>query len=607
MAKGVNKELMRGLLELEPTAKLEFFIIYYNYEENPAEFIAIHSGSNGVGVPIYWQGVRYIPFNIEGSAWEKSNDQRLPRPKIRVSNQGMVVSTLLRKYKNLSGAKVVRKRTLAKFIDNANFPNGQNPYGAENFNAGFADEKYYISHKISETREEVEFELVTPLELENQKIPNRKVHSLRCGFVYRGYGCRYAGPPVADLDDNMLVESSIGASTTADLILKAENNFIDTSKSELHSKNFNSENNFGSPPFNQVGLYSIGDSGHYPSTGAAQVTPYSDSSFYFDGSGVICLSTGFVPSSYSPQLTHGSGLNQMSRTVAFWCYPYSGADHNPSGIKVAVDFGDLNGGFSIYTEGSGANSTGYVGVIRISGTGAGDPRVWTVPSQADPSIFNKWTHVAFSYTMGEETDERNWAKLYLDGKLKGSGALWTKNGTGFDIDVRKTAVSTGANGIGSALDFWAGDVGGTHSGINAAAFRGYMEDFRVYNDELPASIINEIYQYQNIITLTEGDLVDKGEWEKGVTYNKGNVVSIEGTKYKMFSRKTASGFVGIKFKFICLNDNTDTDPRSDSVNWRKDACSKSLQGCSLRYGDSLPFGGYPGTHRYPFSARQNGY
>ena len=75
----------------------------------------------------------------------------------------------------------------------------------------------------------------------------------------------------------------------------------------------------------------------------------------------------------------------------------------------------------------------------------------------------------------------------------------------------------------------------------------------------------------------------------------------------MFSRKTDSGFKGIKFEFLCIKDGTTTDPRSDSVNWRRDACSKSLKGCSLRFGDDLRFGGFPGTHRYPFSARQNGY
>jgi len=604
MAKGVSRELMRGLLELEPSSLLEFFIIYYNYEENPSEFIAIHAGSNGIGVPIYWQGVKYIPFNIEGSAWEKSNDQKLPRPKIRVSNQGLVVSTLLRKYKDLNGSKVVRKRTLARFLDNRNFPNGQNPYGQENFNAGFADEKYYISHKISETKEEVEFELVTPLELENQKIPNRKVHSLRCGFVYRGYGCRYTGPPVADMDDNLLVESSVNVSTTADLIFKAENDFIDVSKSQLHTKDFSEECTFGTPAFTGVGLYSIGDAGHYPSTGAAQVTPFSDSSFYFDGSGAVCLSTGFTGGEI-PQLTHGSGLSQMARTVTFWCYPYSGVDHNPSGDRVLVDFGGVSGGFGVFIGGSGADNTGYLGVIRTSGSGAFDSRIWMIPSGGDSTVFNKWTHVAFAYTMGEEIDQKNWGKLYLNGELKASGKLWTKDETAITLEARQTAISTGANGLGAALDVWANDTDGTTTGIRNG-FNGYMEDFRIYNGEMPADFINQIYQYQNISTLTEADLNDRGEWQEGVSYVRGDVVYVEGKRYKMFSNKTDSGFQGIKFKFICVSDTT-SDPKTDSVNWKKDACSKSLMGCSFRYGDFLPFGGYPGTHRYPFSARQNGY
>lgn len=603
---------MRGLLELEPTSKLEFFIIYYNYEENPAEFIAIHAGSNGISSPLYWQGVRYTPFNIEGSDWEQSNDQNLPRPKIRVSNQGLVVSTLCRKYKNLNGAKVVRKRTLARFLDNKNFPNNQNPYGNENFNAGFADEKYFISRKMSEAKNEVEFELVTPLELENQKIPNRKVHSVRCGFVYRGYGCRYDGPPVADIDDNVLVESDIANYVTTDLILQAENEFVDTSKSSLHEKDFSTQRLIASA-FSNVGLYALSDDGDsYPSLsdqGSSPKTigtPFSDNSFWFNGSGAICLSTGFNPNTSSNQLTYASG-DKMSRSVTFWCHPYSGADHNPSGWKVAVDFGDSNGGFGIFTKGSGESVIGYNAIIRASGgAGSFDSRIAVYPTESDPSIFNKWTHVAFTYNLTPETDEHAWAKLYLNGKLSASGQLWTKNGTGISLEARKTAVSTGANGIGAALNGWASDET-TKVGLNVAAFAGWIEDFRSYNAEITATQINEIYQNQDISAISLNDLNDRGEYTKGQIYNRGDVVYVEGKRYKMFSRKTDSGFEGIKLKFLCLKNSIETDPRNDSTNWKRDACSHSMRGCSMRYGEVLPFGGYPGTHRYPFSARQNGY
>ena len=40
----------------------------------------------------------------------------------------MYVSSLLRKFNNLNNAKLVRKRTFAKFIDAANFPDGNNPW-----------------------------------------------------------------------------------------------------------------------------------------------------------------------------------------------------------------------------------------------------------------------------------------------------------------------------------------------------------------------------------------------------------------------------------------------------------------------------------------------
>ena len=769
MAKGISKELARGLLELEPSSVLEFFLIFYNYEENPSEFIPIHAGSNGIGRPIYWQGIRYMPFNVEGSSWEKSNDQNLPRPKLRVSNQGLIVSTLMRKYNNLNGAKVIRKRTLAKFIDNQNFHNGQNPYGDENFNAGFPDEKYYISRKISETKTEVEFELVTPLELENQRIPNRKVHSLRCGWVYRGYGCRYNGPPVADQEDSAIVDEDLEVPTTSDLVFKASNSFYDLSKSDLHEKDFTDQNPLYGD-FQNIGLYSAdGGTGHFPYVDTSVNSPFAPDSFYFDGTGVVCLSVGRNPANGPHQLTHPSGAGNMSSTVCFWAKPYSGAGWNPSDRRYIVDFGDSNGGFSLYTKGSGANTVGYGASVRISG-GATTQGVVDLYHPDNKNIFNTWNFVALTYKMDDQVEENNKATLYVNGEVISTASLTGISGTAYELATRLEAVSTGANGIGGPListtdmtgdivsfrsdfattaspfagirtdesptllpnqdnvgpsgdkrndcckfvadeqnlwhgfydsdffttvaeqgktyrlqyeaycptgnnqAFWtvpynlgvdpyypvAGQIAGgiancsgvwgdvdvtfTSSVSNAALglfmldanlvgsnwdpsvsgdimyvrnirltelaknfYKGNLADFRVYNEALPASYLNQIYQNQRIAGFHINDLTDKGEWKPNTTYSRGDYVFIEGKKYKMFSTKRESGFEGIKFVFLCLNDGVTSDPRSDSTNWYRDACSKSIGGCSMRFGNSLPFGGFPGTHRYPFSATQNGY
>ena len=162
------------------------------------------SGTNGINGSIYWQGVEYLPFPIQSSGFETKGDGSLPRPKLAISNQDFFVSNLIRRYNNLVGAKIVRKRTFVKFLDNVNFSESKNPYGSADSTAGLEDQVFFILRRSAETRTIVEFELASPLELDNVTFPKRSVMARYCGFHYRGNGCRYAGPPIADENDSRI-------------------------------------------------------------------------------------------------------------------------------------------------------------------------------------------------------------------------------------------------------------------------------------------------------------------------------------------------------------------------------------------------------------------
>lgn len=200
MGKGINHDFAKAIFDAEPTALIELYTLYYNYQNDSQAQINFHAGTNGIGHPIIFDGQQYLPIPAESEGFEILGDQRLPRPKLKVSNAGLYVSSLLRQYNNLNGAKIIRKRTYVKFLDDANFPEG-NPFGTANPNARMPDDKYFISRKISENKMAVEFELVSSLELENVEIPNRRVASRYCPFVYRGYGCRYGYNAVTSGDD----------------------------------------------------------------------------------------------------------------------------------------------------------------------------------------------------------------------------------------------------------------------------------------------------------------------------------------------------------------------------------------------------------------------
>ena len=73
---------------------------------------------------------------------------------------------------DLTGAKVIRIRTLAKFIDADNFADGTN--STADPSAEFPKEIYSIDRKATETREVVESELAAPTDLAGVRIPKRQ-------------------------------------------------------------------------------------------------------------------------------------------------------------------------------------------------------------------------------------------------------------------------------------------------------------------------------------------------------------------------------------------------------------------------------------------------
>jgi|LUMT01.1.fsa_nt_gb lambda family phage minor tail protein L len=197
MGDGVNKDTVKELIDLEPTALLDLFVIYYKFPEDDFNFVAISPSSNGIENGIIWQGVQYLPVPIETEGFRTIGESELPKPKIRVSNKDFFASRYISRFKDLVGAKVIRKRVFAKFLDDKNFIGG-NPFNAADPEAGMPDEIYYINRKSAETKSLMEFELVTPLEMENYKIPNRAGFARYCYWSYRGYGCRYAGVPITN-------------------------------------------------------------------------------------------------------------------------------------------------------------------------------------------------------------------------------------------------------------------------------------------------------------------------------------------------------------------------------------------------------------------------
>ena len=193
MGEGIDK-MSRSLLDLQPTAVLEFYRLYPDTLEKPNTFIPIHNGSASEK-DVVWQDVLYMPLPIEAEGFEINGGGRLSRPKIRFANKDYLITNLLQNNKDFKNAKVVRKRTFLKFIDDINFDGG-NPFGDEDFTAEISSEDFLISQKTAENKLFVEFELTSPLDLENFELNHRRILAKYCYWQYRGHGCNYMGMPV---------------------------------------------------------------------------------------------------------------------------------------------------------------------------------------------------------------------------------------------------------------------------------------------------------------------------------------------------------------------------------------------------------------------------
>ena len=169
------------LQPINPSAIIELFTLKLDNTLHGASTVyRFHAGSNmNANGRIVWAGNEYLRFPIQISGFAFQNGQ-IPRPKLVVSNALGTISAILLTVNetttgnDLTGATVTRIRTLAKFLDAANFSGGSNTYGTPDPTAEFPQEIYSIDRKATETREIVEFELASVLDLVGITCPKRQ-------------------------------------------------------------------------------------------------------------------------------------------------------------------------------------------------------------------------------------------------------------------------------------------------------------------------------------------------------------------------------------------------------------------------------------------------
>ena len=158
-----------------------------------------HNGTNTNGnTNLIFNNIEYTKMPIEADGFE-FNGRQTPRPRLRISNiLGTFTTILLTLPQGLEGAQVTRIRTLARYVDNANFTGGQillengsnllledgfaidmdqgiNPFGTPDPTATFDEQIFIIDRKSTENRDIIEFELAATYDIAGVRLPKRQV------------------------------------------------------------------------------------------------------------------------------------------------------------------------------------------------------------------------------------------------------------------------------------------------------------------------------------------------------------------------------------------------------------------------------------------------
>ncbi|MFT0866053.1 phage minor tail protein L [Pseudomonas sp. CAM1A] len=144
---------------------------------------------------IIWQGQLYEAIQIEAKGFDIRGDGRPATPTLQLANEiaGVrgAVTALCLALKDLVGARVTVIETFRHFLDAANFPDG-NPNAANQARENL----WFIEQKTEEDREQVTFQLSSPLDLGGVQLPSQQITKL-CRWAtrnwYRGEACAYAG------------------------------------------------------------------------------------------------------------------------------------------------------------------------------------------------------------------------------------------------------------------------------------------------------------------------------------------------------------------------------------------------------------------------------
>ncbi|WP_386696673.1 phage minor tail protein L [Lonepinella sp. MS14436] len=200
MPKNLPQKMTALLPELEQDALIELWEIDLRHissntdDDMKGELYRFHNGLSQTKANIWWQGNEYQAYPIKAEGFEISGQGASNRPTLTVSNLYGIITGIAANFGQGVGAKVTRRLVYAQFLDARNFANGNNKADPTQEVVSY----YIIEQLKSLDDEQATFELASPAETDNARIPLLMITSDVCIWQYRSSQCGYTGKPVAD-------------------------------------------------------------------------------------------------------------------------------------------------------------------------------------------------------------------------------------------------------------------------------------------------------------------------------------------------------------------------------------------------------------------------
>lgn len=145
--------------------------------------ILYFTASEGNAKSIWFGGDEYVSRGIEMTGFSRSSNDAPPEPTLTISNVDQGGNALLLQYDNLIGAKVTRRRTLAKYLDR--LEDGVTPNPNASFASQFMPEIWYIEQKEEGNPILIKWRMDSIMNLDGKMVPNRRVLKTFCERNYR--------------------------------------------------------------------------------------------------------------------------------------------------------------------------------------------------------------------------------------------------------------------------------------------------------------------------------------------------------------------------------------------------------------------------------------